>query len=53
VLFGVDTFIMLNTLGARGIGATKGISVVVWLVGLVAVIFLWQRPSSEFFSVRR
>ncbi len=53
VLFGVDTFIMLNTLGARGIGPTKGISVVVWLVGLVAVIFLWQRPSSEFFSVRR
>jgi tRNA A-37 threonylcarbamoyl transferase component Bud32 len=53
VLFGVDTFVMLNTLGTRGIGATKGISAVVWLVGLVAVIFLWQRPSSEFFSVRR
>jgi tRNA A-37 threonylcarbamoyl transferase component Bud32 len=53
VLFGGDTFILLNTLGAHGIGATKGISVVVWLVGLVAVIFLWQRPSSEFFSLRR
>jgi serine/threonine protein kinase len=51
--FGVDTFLMLNTLGTRGIGVTKGIGAVVWLVGLVAVIFLWQRPSSEFFSARR
>jgi hypothetical protein len=53
VLFGVDTLALLVTLGSPGIGGTKGIGVVIWLIGLVTVILLWQRRSSEYFSLRR
>jgi hypothetical protein len=53
VLFGIDTFALFITLGQAGIGATKGISVVVWLIGLVTVILLWQRSAANFFSIRR
>ena len=53
VLFGVDTVGLLLTLGSPGIGATKGISVVIWLLGLVTVILLWRRPSSDYFALRR
>jgi tRNA A-37 threonylcarbamoyl transferase component Bud32 len=53
VLFGVDTFFMLATLGTRGIGLTKGIGAVVWLIALVTVIMLWQRSASGFFAGRR
>jgi hypothetical protein len=53
VLFGIDTFALFITLGQTGIGATKGISVVVWLIGLVTVILLWQRSAANFFSIRR
>jgi hypothetical protein len=53
VLFGVDTIALLVTLGSPGIGGTKGIGVVIWLIGLVTVILLWQRRSSEYFSLRR
>jgi hypothetical protein len=53
VLFGVDTLALLVTLGSPGIGGTKGIGVVIWLIGLVTVILLWQRRSGEYFSLRR
>ncbi|WP_300610667.1 serine/threonine-protein kinase [Trebonia sp.] len=53
VLFGLDTFGLLVTLGTRGLGATKGISAVIWLIGLVTVVLLWQRRSSAYFSPRR
>ncbi len=53
VLFGLDTFGLLITLGTRGLGPTKGISAVIWLIGLVTVVLLWQRQSSAYFSPRR
>jgi hypothetical protein len=53
VLFGVDTFFTVATLGAHGIGVTKGIGAVVWLIALVTVILLWQRSASGFFAGRR
>jgi hypothetical protein len=53
VLFGIDTFFMVATLGTRGIGVTKGIGAVVWLIALVTVILLWQRTASRFFAARR
>ena len=53
VLFGIDTFLMVATLGTRGIGVTKGIGAVVWLIALVTVILLWQRSASGFFAGRR
>jgi tRNA A-37 threonylcarbamoyl transferase component Bud32 len=52
-LFGVDTFLMVATLGTKGIGPTKGIGAVVWLIALVTVILLWQRASGRFFAQRR
>lgn len=52
VLFGIDTLILLVTLGQPGIGATKAISAIVWLIGLVTVVLLWQRRASEYFSGR-
>jgi len=53
LLFGVDTLALLLTLGSPGIGGTKGIGVIIWLIGLVTVILLWRRQSSEYFSLRR
>jgi hypothetical protein len=53
VLFGVDTLALLLTLGSPGIGGIKGIGVVIWLIGLVTVILLWRRQSSEYFALRR
>jgi hypothetical protein len=49
VLFGIGTVSLLVTLGKPGIGAVKGMSVIGWLIGLVALIALWQRQSSEYF----
>jgi hypothetical protein len=48
VFFGIDTLGLLITLSRHGIVAGKGISVVIWLIGLAAVIALWQRESSEY-----
>jgi serine/threonine protein kinase len=53
VLFGIDTFLMVATLGTKGIGVTKGIGAVVWLIALATVISLWQRSASQFFAGRR
>jgi hypothetical protein len=51
VLFAFQT---LNVLaGAAAIssgGASRIYSIVVWLIGLGAIIFLWQRPSSAYFK---
>jgi hypothetical protein len=50
VLFAICT---IDTAGA-GIaplaGAVKLWEAVVWLIGLTAVVLLWRRPSSEFFT---
>jgi serine/threonine protein kinase len=50
VLFGVATFCELAVLHIPGI---SGVGAVIWLIGLVTVILLWQRKSGEFFSLRR
>jgi hypothetical protein len=51
VLFGIHT---LGTLGVLfnshpGIGVAKVLTLLSWLIAGGAVVFLWQRPSSEFF----
>jgi hypothetical protein len=50
-LFGLAT---LDTLVGAGVAPVAGVlkiwAVVVWLVGLTAVIFLWRRASSAFFT---
>jgi Protein kinase domain len=53
VLFGVDTLGFLVTISRPGIPGIQTIHLLVWLIGLVTVIFLWRRQSSEYFSGRR
>ncbi len=50
VLFGIDTLSVLAGLAAvPGGGLTRIYGLVVWVIGLVAIVFLWQRPSSDYF----
>ena len=53
ILFGLDTVGLLATLGRAGIPAVKTFSVLIWLIGLTAVISLWRRPSSDYFAASR
>lgn len=53
VLFGLDTIWLLGTLGRIGIPVVKTFGVLVWLIGLIAVISLWRRQSSGYFDGSR
>ena len=51
VLFAIETVNVLA--GAAAVasgGASRIYSILVWLIGLGAVIFLWQRSSTEYFK---
>ena len=54
VLFGLHTigFLALLANAHPGIGLTKVLTGIGWLIGLGAVVFLWQRPSGAFFNAR-
>jgi hypothetical protein len=46
--------VLITTAGTTGGGLTRAYGLVVWLVGLIAIILLWQRTSSGYFrSARR
>lgn len=50
VFFGLDTVaVLLGVSVASSGGLTRIYGIVVWLIGLVAVILLWRRSSAEFF----
>jgi hypothetical protein len=49
-LFGVCTLEALASAVSPVAVAVKAWWPVIWLTGLVAVIFLWQRPSTDFFK---
>jgi hypothetical protein len=51
VLFGLDTLGFLGVLvnSHPGLGLTKVLTTLSWLIACGAVVFLWQRPSSAFF----
>jgi hypothetical protein len=51
VLFGLHTVGFLGVLATShpGIGLTKVLTTLSWLIACGAVVFLWQRPSSMFF----
>jgi hypothetical protein len=53
VFFGIDTLSVLASLGGLGGGLTRIYGLVVWVIGLIAIILLWQRPSSDYFSGAR
>ena len=48
VFFGIDTLSLLAGLAVGG-GLTRFYGLVVWVIGLIAIILLWQRSSSEYF----
>jgi hypothetical protein len=50
VLFGLATLDTLVGLGAPQAPAVRAWWPVIWLCGLIAVIFLWQRASTDFFK---
>ena len=54
VLFVIQTINVLA--GASAVasgGASRIYSIVIWLIGLGAIIFLWQRSSTEYFKAPR
>lgn len=48
VLFGIDTVSQVIGVGASG-GPSRFYGLVVWVIGLIAIVLLWQRSSSEYF----
>jgi hypothetical protein len=50
VFFAIDTVSVLASVAAvPGGGLTKLYGLVVWVIGLIAIILLWQRTSSDYF----
>ena len=52
VLFAIETINVLAGAagGVSSGGASRIYSILVWLIGLGAIIFLWQRSSTEYFK---
>jgi hypothetical protein len=50
VLFGLATVDTIVGVTAPVAGAVKLWAILPWLIGLVAVILLWQRPSTTYFK---
>jgi hypothetical protein len=55
VFFGIDTLsVIAGVAGSTGGGGLARVyALVVWVIGLIAIIFLWQRSSSEYFRAPR
>jgi serine/threonine protein kinase len=54
VLFALHTLGVLIVVASAqaGLGPAKVLTLIGWLIGCGAVVFLWQRPSSVFFAAR-
>jgi hypothetical protein len=50
VLFGLDTLFLLLGVARAGAAAGTLVSILTWLIGLGAVIFLWRKDSSAYFA---
>jgi hypothetical protein len=53
VFFGLDTLSLLASIARPEALLSRLVGVVVWLIGLGAIILLWQRRSSEYFNAPR
>ena len=53
VLFALDTLLILLSVSRLTVGAAFLIDVVIWLIGLGAVVLLWRKESSAFFAQPR
>jgi hypothetical protein len=50
VLFGLNTLFLLLSFVRATVSASLAFSVLVWLVGLGAIVMLWRRESSQYFA---
>ncbi len=54
VLFAIDTLSVITSFARVTTGgAGRILSIVIWLIGLAAIILLWRRDSSAYFSPGR
>ena len=54
VFFGIDTLsVLVGSAAAQGGGLSRIYGILVWVIGLVAIVLLWQRSSSEYFRAPR
>ena len=54
VFFGIDTLsVLVGAAAVQGGGLSRIYGFVVWAIGLVAIILLWQRSSSDYFRAPR
>jgi hypothetical protein len=53
VLFCIDTLLLLLGLARAGAAAGTLFSILTWVTGLGAVIFLWRRDSTDYFNAAR
>jgi hypothetical protein len=54
ILFGLNTVVVLGVAASpqAGLGPAKVLTLIGWLIGAAAVVFLWQRASSAFFTAQ-
>jgi hypothetical protein len=50
VFFGISTLLLLFSLSRASAAATLVVNILGWLIGLAAVILLWRKESTEFFT---
>jgi hypothetical protein len=50
VFFGIDTILQILGLAQPGAAGSRVLGLIIWLVGLAAVVLLWRRSSSAFFK---
>ena len=53
LLFGIDTLSLIADINGAsalsGTAATRVYGIIIWLIGLAAIILLWRRTSSDYF----
>jgi hypothetical protein len=50
VFFGIDTLALLISFARAEVAVSRIFTVIIWLVGLAAVILLWRKESTAFFT---
>ena len=53
VLFGLNTLFLLLSFVRATVSVSLAFSVLVWLIGLAAIVLLWRKESSEYFATAR
>jgi hypothetical protein len=54
VFFGIDTLsVLVGAAAVQGGGLSRIYGIVVWVIGLIAIVLLWRRSSSDYFRAPR